>query len=143
MNKKRGAIELSFGMIFSVVLIIAFLAFGFYAITKFIDLQKTIQVEKFFSDLQGDIDDMWKSTQGSRPVEYDIPTEIVSVCFREDEFENLKLTSNKIIRGKNINNIDIEKTIGDSSSLCIPNIEGEVKMILVKNFGEVLVTITK
>jgi len=139
---KRG-IDLQFGSIFSTILIITFIVFGFYAITKFLDLQKTIQIETFFKDIQGNIDDMWKSTQGSREVEYRLPDTIVAVCFRDDEFENLQFTSEKIIRGKKINNIDIEKTLGNSDSLCIPNVEGKVKMTLVKNFGEVLVTIKK
>lgn len=141
--KKRGAIELSFGMIFSIILIITFIAFGIYGITKFLDLQKTIQVEKFLRDVQSDIDKMWKSSQGSQSVEYSLPTNINAVCFKEDEFENLQFTSNKIIRGKMILHIDIAKTIGDKDSLCLPNVEGKVSMTLVKNFGDVLVTITE
>ena len=143
MKKNRGAIELSFGTIFSIILIITFIAFGIYGITKFLDLQKTIQVEKFLGDLQEDIDKMWKSSQGSQRVEYTLPTNIAAVCFKEDEFENLQFTSNSIIRGKNIAHIDIEKIIGDDSSLCMQNIKGKVSMTLVKNFGNVLVTITK
>jgi len=141
--KSKAGIDFQFGSIFSTILIITFIVFGFYAITKFLDLQKTIQIESFMRDLQGDVDDMWKSTQGSRAVEYSLPNTIVSVCFKEDEFENMQFTSEKIIRGTNIEHIDIEKTIGSSDSLCAPNFEGKVKMILVKNFGEVLVTITK
>ncbi|MDD5012674.1 MAG: hypothetical protein PHQ66_03475 [Candidatus Nanoarchaeia archaeon] len=143
MKQKNGAIELSFGMIFSVVLIIVFLAFGFYAITKFIDLQKTIQIEKFLSDLQSDVDKMWKSSQGSQTVEYMLPSNVVSVCFKDDEFENLQFSSNNIIRGKMIQHIDIEKTIGSDDSLCFQNADGKVSMTLVKNFGEVLVTVTE
>lgn len=142
-GQNRGAIELSFGMIFSIVLIIVFLAFGFYAITKFLDLQKTIQIEKFMGDFQNDVDKMWKSSQGSQNVEYSLPTNIDAVCFEDDEFENLQFTSDSIIRGKKIANIDIAKTIGDGDSLCMQNINGKVSMTLVKNFGDVLVTITK
>jgi len=140
MKSKRG-IELSFGSVFSTILIITFIAFGIYAITKFIDLQKTIQVEKFLSDFQSDIDKIWKSSQGSQVVEYQLPSNIISVCFKEDEFENLQFSSNKIIRGKMILNIDIEKTLGAEDFMCVQNIEGKIQMTLVKNFGEVLVTI--
>lgn len=143
MKKKRGAIDLSFGSIFSTILIITFIVFGIYGITKFLDLQKTVQIEKFFRDLQSEIDTMWKRAQGSQPVEYILPKNIEAVCFKEDEFENLQFRSERIIPGKNILNIDIDKTIGSSDALCIPNVDGKVKMVLVKNFGEVLVTITK
>ena len=146
MNAKRGqrgAIELSFGTIFSIILIITFIAFGIYGITKFLDLQKTIQVEKFLRDFQSDIDKMWKSSQGSQTVSYALPTNIASICFREDEFENLQFTSNNIIRGKMILHIDITKTIGDEDSLCLQNTGGKVSMTLAKNFGDVLVTVTR
>jgi hypothetical protein len=142
-KNRRGAIELSFGMIFSVIMIIIFLAFGFYAITKFLDLQKTIQIEKFMHDFQNDVDIMWKSSQGSQRIDFTLPNNIKSVCFKEDEFENLQFSSDTIIRGKKINNIDIEKTLAGTSSLCIPNVNGKVSIVLAKNFGEVLVTIKK
>lgn len=142
-RKNRGAIEMSFGTIFSIILIITFIAFGIYGIMKFLDLQKTIQVEKFLRDFQGDIDKMWKSSQGSQRIDYALPANIVSVCFKEDEFENMQFTSNNIIRGKMILHIDIEKTIGSEGSLCIQNVNGKVSMTLAKNFGEVLVTIAK
>jgi len=43
MNEKRGQLKLSFGMIFSIILIIVFLGFAFFGIQKFMDYQKSIQ----------------------------------------------------------------------------------------------------
>ena len=140
---KRGQLEISFGMIFSIILIIIFLAFGFYAIKKFMDLQNSVQVEKFLSDFQNDVDKMWKSVQGSQSVTYSLPTKITSVCFQNDEFENLKFTSKSIIRGRNIENIDIEKIIESKNPFCIPNVKGKLSLTLVKDYGETLVTITE
>jgi hypothetical protein len=142
--KKRAQLDISFGMIFSIILIIIFLAFGFYAIKKFMDLQSEVQVEKFLNDVQSDIDKMWKSYGGnSQQVKYSLPPKITSVCFQEDEFENLKFTSKSIIRGKNIANIDIAKSIGNEDSLCIPNVKGKVSFTITKDYGETLVTIVK
>jgi hypothetical protein len=140
--EKRGQMNLSFGMIFSIILIIIFLAFGFYAITKFLELQDSIQVEQFLSDVQDDVNTMWKSPQGSREVGYSLPSKIDSVCFFDyDEFENLKFTSERIISGGKINNIDIESISDRGNPLCIENIGGKVKMIISKNYGEMLITI--
>lgn len=141
--KKRGQLNLSFGMIFSIILIIVFIAFGFYAITKFIDLQKTIQIQSFLNNFQNDVDNMWKSPGGSQPVTYPLPTKISSVCFSNDEFQNLKFTSNEIIQGKNIENLNIANITAIENPYCIPNIKGKISLTLAKDFGETLVRVER
>jgi hypothetical protein len=138
-----GQLHLSFGMIFSVILIIIFLSFGFYAITKFIDFQRTIQIEKFLNDFQGDINKMWKGVQGSQEVTYSLPTKITSVCFEDDEFQNLVFTSKEIIKGNKIENIDIEKITENENPFCIQNNKGKISLTIVKDYGETLVRITR
>lgn len=140
---EKGQIKLSFGMIFSIVLIIIFLAFGFYAITKFIELQNSIQIEKFLNDFQDDVNKMWKSPQGSQSLVYSLPTKIISVCFEDDEFENLRFTAKEIIKGKKIENIDIEKITEEEDPFCIQNTKGKVSLIIVKEYGETLVKVTR
>lgn len=139
----KGQMNISFGMIFSIILIIIFLAFGFYAITKFLDLQKSIQVEKFLSDLQSDIDQMWKSPQGSQTITYILPMNIISVCFKTDKYQNLEFNSEKLIGGGNIENIDLANMTSQENPYCIPNIKGKVSLILKKDYGETLVRITR
>src|SRR4030042_461644 len=142
-RSRSGQIQLSFGMIFSIILIIIFLGFGFYAIKKIVDLQKTVQIEKFLQDFQEDINKMWKSPQGSSVKSYSLPTKIRSVCFEDDEFQNLAFTSEEIIRGDKIENINIEKITADEDPFCIPNIKGKISLTIVKDYGETLVRITK
>jgi len=141
--KKRGALELSFGMIFSIILIIVFLAFGFYAIMKFIDLQKTIQIENFLRDFQNDVDKMWKSSQGSQNLVYSLPTKISAVCFKNDEFQNLEFISKEIIKGKMIEHIDIEKITEDENPYCIQNVKGKISLTILKDYGETLVRVER
>ncbi len=145
---KRSQMQLSFGMIFSIFLIIIFLVVSFYAIRKFLSFQETIKIEKFFNDLQSDVDKIWKSAQASQKEEYFLPKKIEAVCFtdREDEEEggyNLYFRSERIIREEKIENIDINEIIKDENPFCIKNENGKIKMRLVKNFGESLVTIKK
>jgi hypothetical protein len=143
-KNRRGQLDLSFGMIFSIILIIIFLAFAFYAITKFLDLQKEIQIKQFVTDLQSDVDKMWKSPQGSQQVTYSLPTKISAICFfNNNQFQNLNFTSSEIIKGEEINNIDISKITKNGSPFCITNAKGKIKMVLTKSYGESLVTITK
>jgi len=133
--KKRGQMKLSFGMIFSIFLIIIFLSAAIYAIIKFVGLQHTIQIESFKNDLQTDVNKMWQSQQGSQIKKYYLPKKISEVCFAEDDYQNLMLISDTPIDGKNIEHINIE------NSFCITNIEGKVNMVLEKDYGETLVKI--
>jgi len=142
MNKK-GQLDISFGMIFSIILIIIFIAAGFYAIMKFLEFQKSIQIQNFMRDLQDDIDRMWGSNQGSTPHSYTLPTNINAVCFKNDEFQNLEFESKGIIPGKMMEHIDIAKTTKDESPLCIQNVKGKVSFTIAKDYGEALVTVER
>jgi hypothetical protein len=142
-RNRSGAIEISFGMIFSIILIVAFLAFGSYAIIKFIDLQKDIQIKNFLNDFQNDVDNMWKSPQGSQVLTYSLPTKITSVCFISGEFHNLKFMSKGIIDGKTIEHLDIASITSVENPFCIGNIKGKVTLTIVKDFGETLVRVER
>jgi len=130
-------------MIFSIILIIAFITFGVYAIIKFIAMQETIKIESFFSDFQNDVDTMWKRSEGSQSLSYSLPTKVNAVCFRNDESQNLEISSDSIVDGKMIEYLDIAKTTKDENPLCIANKNGKVTIRLVKEFGETLVTVER
>ena len=72
--------KLSFGMIFSILLIIVFLGFAFFAIKTFLGLQSSGGVGNFLSDLQDDVDTVWKVSQAAQTEEYFLPQEIEYVC---------------------------------------------------------------
>ena len=143
MNLKKGQLEISFGMIFSIILVIAFLGFGFYAITKFIEMQQTIQIENFAREFQEDVDTIWKSLQGSQIRSYTLPKKIIAVCFINEESRNIKFLSERIISGKYIEKLDIDKILGNQKEFCIENLDGKVNLIISKEDGETLVTIKK
>jgi len=143
MGDKTGQMKLSFGMIFSIILIVIFIAFAFYAIRIFLGIQDEMKIEQFGNGLQTDVDKMWKSSQGSQEVEYLLPSKIESVCFSDDEYQNLIFHSEEFVGGKKIQHIDIEKITEDENPFCVENIKGKIKMIIKKDYGEALVTITK
>ncbi len=143
MRSRSGQMQLSFGMIFSIILIIVFLAFGFYAIMKFLDLQKSIQIESFLRDFQNDVDKMWKSPQGSQNLIYSLPANINSVCFKNNELQNLEFVSEQFVKGKMIEHLDNAKITQDENPYCIPNIKGKINMTIAKDYGEILVKIER
>lgn len=148
MNQKKGQTQISFGMIFSVILIIGFIAFAVWGIKKFLDVSDFAQAEKFKSDFQADIDNMWTSTQGSQALEYALPKKIGQVCFEDGEFENMYfLPLNSDYKGILLKNVDIAKTVRDSTSrpkkLCVESAKGKIRLTIKKAYNENTVTITR
>ena len=137
--------KLSFGMIFSIILIIVFLVVAFYAIQKFMGLQKSIVYNQFLEEFQSDVEKVWKG-QGSSMVKdegYLVPSKIISICFVDDEFNNLKVNyKNKFLEEK-INHLDMDKILRGKQEVCINTEESKIKMILQKDHSEPLVTIKK
>ena len=153
MKNKKGAMELSFGMIFSIILIIIFIAFAIYGIGKFLNLQKNIQTKTFVNNLNFDIDKLWKANSGSQPVTYSLPRDVEEVCFSEDEFGpagvssgvkdiNIELKTKKGFGG-NYNIIHAEFSKEGKGSNCVPVENGKINLQLEKDYGEDLVTISK
>ncbi len=141
-TNKKAQMNLSFGMIFSIILIVVFIAFAFYGIGKFLEFQETIKIKQFLTDLQYDIDTVWRGSQASQPKEYSLPKKILEVCFRDDTYENLYFKSDKFIEGKLIDHIDTE-SLSVSGDLCFENTNNKINLILRKEFGKTLVIIEK
>lgn len=165
-GEKHGQMKISFGMIVSIILIVAFIMITFYAISKFLDLQESVSVGKFRSDLQFDIDKIWKSSSGSVEVEYILPNSVEKVCFvdfnleesGEDEliYSDLKkayygsenmifypVGSGEGLDSAIIDHIDLVLITSGDNPFCLENKEGKVGMTLKMDFGESLVTITR
>lgn len=165
LSKKSGQMEISFGMIFSIILVIAFLVFAFYAIKIFIGFQNDAKAGRFYDQMQLDIDRIWKSSQSSEQQEYVVPSFSDFVCFVDfssDEkggnsafyselkraysgnenvvFYPVKFTG---LESREINHIDLMETTSGENPLCIKTSNGKVSLNLKKDFGEALVTITK
>lgn len=158
--------KISFGMIFSIILIVFFIAFAFYAIGKFLDIQHSVQTAKFLDDFQKDVDKLWQGSQGNQEVSYSLPAKIKAVCFTDysvnprgeniDLYEEMKMAfydsenlffypsiSGAGLDANTIEHIDIAETTKDNNPLCIQTEDGRVKMSIKKDFGQLKVTIIK
>lgn len=164
--RKKGQMKMSFGMIFSIILMAIFIGFAFYAIQKFLGLQNSVQVAKFARDLQNDVDKMWKGSQGVQQKEYFLPSKIKYVCIidyesgkigrYEDFYNDLDQfyyeTENMFFHpagsadgldAKWLKNINLGKITSAQNPYCFENIKGKVKLVIKKEFGEALVTIER
>ena len=163
---RKAQMKLSFGMIFSIILIIVFLAFTIYAITKFLGIQRTLQAGTFVNDLQGNIDRMWKGGQGSEVQTYTVPSKSKAVCFADFnspkkgpkesiynelsavffEKENLvfyPVGSAEGIDAKIIDHLNITKITKVENPFCITTDKGKVKLTVKMSPGDSLVTIER
>ncbi|MEK6840950.1 MAG: hypothetical protein AABX79_03275 [Nanoarchaeota archaeon] len=165
LGQNRGQMQLPFGMIVSIILIIAFLVFAFYAIKTFLAFQNNAKAEKFFADLQSDTDRVWRSSRSFEQQQYLIQSGADFVCFvdfssdskgensafyqeleRADyENENLVFYPVKINghESKEITHLDIGKTTDEENPLCIKSVNGKVSLVLKKELGEALITIER
>lgn len=158
--------KLSFGMIFSIILIIIFIAFAFYAIQKFLGIQDAVKVGQFVDGLQSDIDSAWRGSQRSQEVEYILPKkikvcfidttpssgsgpntnlfdELKSVCYNNENMVFEPVGSAQGLESQEIKHINITKITETENPFCVENVKGKVKMTIQKSFGEGLVTITE
>jgi len=82
MGKKRaGQMQISFGMIFSIIIIIAVMAVAFYTIRYFLGFKSCTDVGLFYNDLQEIVDDAYRASAGY----YDtftgsLPKDVKKVC---------------------------------------------------------------
>ncbi|MBM3228447.1 hypothetical protein FJZ20_00980 [Candidatus Pacearchaeota archaeon] len=162
---KRGQMNLSFGMIFSIILIVIFLVFGFYAIKAFLKFQDSATKGKFFDELKADVDRVWKSAESSQERTYFLPSKIVSVCFVDFSssaigrdagiYSELKKTyygtenlvlypiGSSEVESIRINNIDLIEMTKNENPFCIETNKGKLILTLSKNFNDALVTVKR
>jgi uncharacterized protein (UPF0333 family) len=153
---KRGQLDLSFGLIFSVILIVVFLGFAIYAISSFLKLKSKIETGKFLDEFQADIDKFWRASQGADEVSYILPAKIKEICFinknsrkngtRADIYDELgrysgtdgnlifyPIGSARPSNYAHIENINIEGIA--ENPLCFQNKDGRINMVLEQETG--------
>ena len=162
----RGQMKLSFGMIFSIILIISFLAFAFIAIKFILNFFDQGTIGKFSDDFQKDVDKIWKGTSTvSQKFEYALPKKIEAVCFADfsiesdGQFEDLTLDLRRAYSGNEnlffypfgsgdgldsfeIEHLNLEDIVGRDNPNCFDNINGKVSFVFEKKYRENQVIVT-
>ena len=78
---RKGSIEISFGMIFSVIIIIALIGVAVYGITIFLQVGKSAEIGLFYKDFQNSVNEIWSSATTNRVINFSVPSSIKFVCF--------------------------------------------------------------
>ena len=79
MKEKRG-LELSFSMIFSIIVIIAIVAVAFYMISYLLKLKNCTELGLFTRELQETVDRAWNADSSSELFERTLPSFVDKVC---------------------------------------------------------------
>ena len=166
LGQSRGQMQISFGMIFSIILIVFFLAFAFFGIRAFLGVQGSGETAKFLNDFQSDVEKVWKSSQSSSEnEEYTLPAEKSFACFVDfsssargskgsiyNELKRASYGKENIVfypldfegtESAEIKYINLGTITENENPFCISNIDGKVKLRLTKGFEDSLVTIER
>jgi hypothetical protein len=158
---KRGQIQISFGMIFSIIMIIATIAISFYVITYFIKIGRCSEISLFYDDLNKRVDKAWASPITREVYTSNLPSGIESVCFGSlltvpvnygKEYDVLKKYRNQ---KANVFLYPLTKSCSNSAPFyyiknaeidgffCIEVISGKVSINIKKDSTDALVKIEK
>ena len=167
LNKKaQGVFGMSFGMIFSIILIIFFIIVAFIAIKAFLNTQKCAQIGIFASDLQDEVDKTWNSQKADFEFKARLPTKIKYVCFAnlDDSITATGIMGNigrELGRyqgyvanlflyppenacdmvAHDINHIDLDKIISQKNPYCVVVDDGNINLHISKDFSDRLVNL--
>jgi len=80
-RSKKGALEISFGMIFSIILIIAFIGAAFYVIKLFLSTKSCAEIGSFYTEVSENVERAWRSPETSQQATFYLPVSIDYICF--------------------------------------------------------------
>jgi hypothetical protein len=86
--EKKGAMELSFGMIFSILMIIAIVSVASYAIVYFVNLGSLSEMALFHQKFQETVDEVWGTSITDKVYRFSLPKGIEYVCFGDLTTQN-------------------------------------------------------
>ncbi|MFA6023273.1 MAG: hypothetical protein WC781_04250 [Candidatus Pacearchaeota archaeon] len=164
-KSKRSQFQISFGMIFSMILIVVFIVVAFIAVKAFLGVQCNVGTGSFISDFKQEVERIWAGS-GEEYIfngKFSGNCNLKEVCFYNpnknqvgsyqkeyQEFGGLIIGNNNLyfypqagaeIPSAEINHINMESF--SENPYCIEVEEGNVQIMLKKGFSEVLVKVSR
>lgn len=162
---KRGTVEISFGMIFSIILIIVFISVAVYGIYQILKIQDCTKAGLFKEDLQIKVDRMWNAAEGRDSFNHSLSSKFNYVCFVDFNKEKSGIFENfydeiisyryeksnmifwplnqscKDLGGFEIKHLNLNYITQDNNPNCFANKKGSINFGIEKDFSETLVRI--
>lgn len=166
-NKSQSVFGMSFGMIFSIILIVFFIAVAFIAIKSFLETQRCAQIGIFKDNFQTEITKTWNSQKAEFEIKARLPIQIKYVCFA-DLSKPVTATGSAGNIGRElgiyqgyianmflypvepacemvyheIDHLDIDKIISVKNPYCIAVDDGNINIKVQKDFDDKLVSLS-
>ena len=163
-KKGQETLGISFGVIFSIILIIFFIVIAFIVIKSFLRTQDCAQIGIFIDKFEADVKRTWNSQFDTHTFKGNLPGSIDYVCFANltrdvrGEYEQIGFDIGLFegkeantffypigktceIPYKNIPHLDIEKIAGLKNPNCIPVQSGRIDIVLRKDLNDRFVDI--
>lgn len=158
---KKAQLELSFGMIFSIIIIISTIAIAFYVITYFINLGRCTDLSLFYKSFDDRVETAWNSPITKDTFTGKVPSDIEEICFGSlTEIPSAYRTEYDILvkyRSAKANLFTYPLTKSCSNSVpfynikhgtsneffCVPAKDGNVRFTISKETSDALVQISK
>lgn len=160
---------MSFGMIFSVILIVIFIGVAIYAISIFLNLRACAEIGIFKEDLEGEIDTAYQSGSYNEIFEESITGRVDMVCFidwgknKRGEYEEIFEEAERAglewdnynmfyypiggacegQTGYSLRFLDIENTTMQNNPECFEREDGKIKIRIIKEYFDDLVRLEK
>jgi hypothetical protein len=166
-KRSQGIFGMSFGMIFSIILIVFFVAVAFIAIKSFLSTQRCAQIGIFKDNFQTEITKTWNSQKSEFEFKSRLPAQIKYVCFADIDkgitatgtagnigrelgvykgyIANMFLYPTEPACGMvyhEIEHLDIDKIISSKNPYCIAVDDGNINIQIKKDFGDKLVSVS-
>jgi len=161
---KRGQLDISFGMIFSIILIIVFIVVAIYGAIVFLNMKKCTETGLFKNDLQAAIDSAWNGEYADSEITRSLPSNIDFVCFIDlskkesgtykNYYENATMLGNnfnmffwplksscKSALKFEIEHINTGNITKNDNPYCIQNVKGKTTVKIEKSFSDMLVNL--
>jgi hypothetical protein len=78
---RRGQLDISFGMLFSIIVIIATIALAFYFLRVFFQTSSCTGFELLHQEIRERVDAVWRAPQARELLTLRLPARITAVCF--------------------------------------------------------------
>lgn len=160
---RGGQFNISFGMIFSIIIIIVTVLVAFYVIRYFMNVSACTQSGMFYQDLQTEVDKAFKADIGQQPFSKTAPAGVTEVCFGNlskspvaayrKEYDSIKELGNPRENmfyypdGGSCNKAELVSFkvnyIEDMNMFCVKVVKGKISLIIKKGSYDALVKLEK
>lgn len=78
---QQASFGMSFSMLFSIFLIVVFIGAAFTVVQVFLGFGESVNLGKFYTNLQDEVNSAWRSSETARTWNLDLPDGVTSICF--------------------------------------------------------------